>query len=342
MERETGTYRVGLTYNLKSGKAQKHEDDEAELDDRQTVDAIAQAIRSAGCEVVLMEATGQIVQMLDHQKIDIVFNFAEGLKGRGREAQVPALLNLMGIPFTGSDETTLGVALDKALAKRVVAYDGIRTPRFQVFFTGQEPINPKLGFPVIVKPNSEGSSKGIQEKAIAHTPEEVRKLVGYLVREYHQPALVEEFIHGREFTVGLIGNGENLQVLPVMEIHFQKGGEEGFYSYRVKKHADEFTRTTCPAKLDPKQKKAIEQFARKVFQVLECKDVARIDLRWNDKDGRPTFIEINPLPGLIDGYSDLTLIARAAGMPYPQLILSILNAALLRQGMAPVQNRGGE
>jgi len=324
---------VALTYNLKKNENKLNEDDEAELDDLETVTDIKLALEAAGCEVILLEATSKIVNTIQDKNIDIVFNFAEGLKGRGRESQIPALLNMLSIPFTGSDETTLGVALDKSLAKRIVAYEGIKTPKFQVFFTGKEVLNKKLKYPLIVKPNAEGSSKGIIDTSIAKNDEELYLLVNRIITNYNEPALVEEYIDGREFTVGLLGNGEDLEVLPIMEINFDNTNGTGFYSYNVKKNSEALTSYTCPASLSAKEEKIIKNFAKKIFDCLECKDVARIDLRVSSIDNKPYFIEINPLPGLIDGFSDLTLIWRSMGRDYKDLIKRILNEALKRNKM---------
>lgn len=333
---ETKTpYTIALTYNLKKGKPSLNEDDEAEFDTLETVCRIRSAIEKTGCRVILMEATRSIVQAIQSQPVDMVFNFAEGLKGRGRESQVPALLSLLSIPFTGSDETTLGVGLDKALSKRIVSTERIKTPRFQVFHTAGDPLRKTLRFPLIVKPNAEGSSKGILETSLAEDESQLRRLVSRILVQYEEPALVEEYIPGREFTVGLLGNGSAVEILPPMEILFHNS-DTPFYSYRVKKHADVLIDYRCPADLDPALEKKIRKTALKIFSVLQCRDVARIDLRVSDRDGEPYFIEINPLPGLVDGYSDLTLIARAVGMDYDRLIRRILNEALCRHGMDPV------
>jgi D-alanine-D-alanine ligase len=330
------TLKVGLTYNLRRNVPTANEDDQAEYDDLETVLQIKTALEEAGCEVLLMEATSGIVSILQSQDVDIVFNFAEGLKGRGREAHIPALLNLLSIPFTGSDETTLAVALDKALTKIIVSHANVRTPNFQLFFGKNDKLKKSLKFPLIVKPNAEGSSKGIIDNSIATNHEELASLVERVTSLYKQPALVEEYIEGREFTVGILGNGDSLEVLPILEAHFDKSGSRGFYSYRVKKHSSNFVAYTCPASLTPGEEKSIKKLAVNVFKALQCNDVARIDLRVSAADNKPYFIEINPLPGLADGFSDLPLIAKTAGMEYNQLIIRILNEALVRYGMDTV------
>lgn len=327
---------VALTYNLKKNESNLNEDDEAEFDDLETVNDIKLALEAIGCEVILLEATSEIVNTIQDRNIDIVFNFAEGLKGRGRESQIPALLNMLSIPFTGSDETTLGVALDKSLAKRIVAYDNIKTPKFQVFFNGKEKLNKKLKYPLIVKPNAEGSSKGIIDTSVAKNNEELYFLINRIITNYNTPALVEEYVDGREFTVGIFGNDDDLEVLPIMEINFDNTNGTGFYSYNVKKNSKNLTSYICPANLSTKEQKLIISFAKKIFNALECKDVARIDLRVSNIDGKPYFIEINPLPGLVDGFSDLTLIWKSMGREYKNLIKRILNESLKRYGMSTI------
>lgn len=328
-------YTVGLTYNLRKG-AVTTEDEEAEFDDYSTVEAIKSAIEGLGCNVVLLEATSEIISEIPKHNIDIVFNFAEGLRGRGREAQIPALLNLLRIPFTGSDETTLGVALDKALAKKVVTFSRVKTPKFQVFFSAEDKLHRNLKFPLIAKPNAEGSSKGIMDKAKVENLSELKEAVARIVDVYKQPALVEEFIEGREFTVGVLGNGESIEMLPILEAKFLDTGKFGFYSYHVKKHCHDYAEYSCPADITGEMAKKIRRMAIKVYNALECKDVARIDIRYSTAENEPYFIEINPLPGLQPGFSDLPTIAQAAGISYPELIKKILNSALLRYGMKPI------
>jgi D-alanine-D-alanine ligase len=328
-------YVIALTYNLKNESNLKNDDDEAEFDSIETVKAIQAAIEKTGCQVIPMEAKRSIVSEIQNQQVDMVFNFAEGLKGRGRESQVPALLNFLSIPFTGSDETTLAIGLDKALSKRIAITENIRTPKFQIFFESSAILKKSLKFPLIVKPNAEGSSKGILDASIANDEPSLRKLINRILTSYEEPAIVEEYIPGREFTIGLLGNGKSVEVLPPMEILFEKD-ENPFYSYNVKKHSKTLVRYECPAKIDSKLERKIKKLALKIFSTLQCRDVARIDIRVSDKDGEPYFIEINPLPGLIDGFSDLTIIARSASMEYDQLIQRILNEALNRYGMNEV------
>jgi D-alanine-D-alanine ligase len=262
-------------------------------------------------------------------KIDLVFNIAEGLSGRNREAQVPALCELCGIPYTGSDAATLALALDKALAKRLLRQHGILTPAFQVMTTGREKLSAMLRYPLIVKPIAEGSSKGIAAKGVVDDEHALRKIVRELIDKYKQPALIEEYISGREFTVGLLGD-RRPRVLPPMEILFKDhSNKRPVYDYEVKQDWPKYVYYQCPAKLTPQELKAVERAARETFQALDCRDVGRVDLRM-DSQGNVYVLELNPLPGLTPEHSDLVLIGKAAAMDYRTLIAEILAGGLKR------------
>ncbi len=318
--------RVGFTYNM---KREKESDDEAEWDPPETIQAIADAIMSYGHALVQLEATQDLPRILAEADIDVVFNIAEGLQGRNREAQVPALCELLGIPYTGSDSATLAIALDKALAKKVLKQHGILTPEFQLFETGREKLNPALKFPVIVKPNTEGSSKGIAGTSVVDDEQQMRALVKTLLEKYRQPALVEEYIPGREFTVGLLGD-RRPRVLPPMEIMFKdRSNERPVYDFQVKQEWEKHVEYKCPAPLTPAELRSLERAARATFEALDCRDVARVDLRMN-KDGHVYVLEVNPLPGLTPDYSDLVMISQAAGIDYRMLIGEILAGGLKR------------
>jgi D-alanine-D-alanine ligase len=317
--------RVGFTYNVK----RSHDgDDEAEWDPPETIIAIANALARQGHIVVHLEATPDLPRVLAEADVDLIFNIAEGVEGRNREAQVPALCELLGIPYTGSDSATLAIALDKALGKKVLLQHDILTPRFQLMESPRERLSPDMRFPLIVKPNAEGSSKGIGSTSVVDTEEELRAAVKLCVDRYRQPALVEEYIAGREFTVGLLGD-KRPRVLPPMEIRFKKDTARPVYDYSVKQEWEEHVFYECPAKLTEAEQKAIEKIARATFWALDCRDVARVDMRM-DNEGRIYVLEVNPLPGLTPGYSDLVLIAKAIGMEYDQLIAEIMVGGLRR------------
>lgn len=318
--------RVGFTYNVKRST---DGDDEAEWDPPETIIAIANALARQGHIVVHLEATPDLPRVLAEADVDMIFNIAEGVEGRNREAQVPALCELLGIPYTGSDSATLAIALDKALAKKVLLQHDILTPRFQLMESVRERLSPEMKFPLIVKPNAEGSSKGISGTSVVDNEEELRAAVKFVLETYRQPALVEEYISGREFTVGLLGD-KRPRVLPPMEIKFKNEDvERPVYNYEVKQEWEDHVYYECPPKLTEAEQKAMEKTARATFWALDCRDVARVDVRM-DKDGRVWVLEVNPLPGLTPDYSDLVLISNAVGMTYDQLIAEIMVGGLRR------------
>ena len=329
----TKLLQVGLTYNLKKGVKSEAADNEAEYDNIETVLAIKNALESSDFEVELMEATKELPAKLASHTVDIVFNIAEGIQGRGREAQVPALLNYFQIPFTGSDETTLCIALDKALTKRVLATYHIRTPKYRIIKADEQKWGGSFTYPAIVKPNAEGSGKGISDVAIVTGAQELRSLVSKNISLYKQDMLVEEYIGGREFTVGIIGNGIDTKVFPPMEIvYLDQQNEYQIYSYNVKQNYKKLISYECPAVVTPETETEILSTARKIYEILACRDFARIDFRLS-KEGKLYFIEINPLPGLAPGYSDFPMIAEFNGMDYASLVRNILLCALKRHDL---------
>ncbi|MCI0570541.1 MAG: ATP-grasp domain-containing protein [Myxococcaceae bacterium] len=330
--RKSGPLKVGFAYNVKRIKPtwDASEDSEAEYDAPSTLQAIREAIASWGHEVVDLEATSELPSVLATTPVDVVFNIAEGFKGRNRESQVPAILELLDIPYTGSDPATLSIALDKALAKKVVRQAGILTPTFQLMTTGKERLIKEFtSFPLIVKPVAEGSSKGVVSKSVCHSEQELREVVRELVQKYRQPALVEEYVAGREFTVGLLGE-RRPKVMPPMEIIFlDKGEKTPVYSFQHKLDWNDRIRYDAPAKVDTATLERLRSASRGAFMALGCRDVARIDFRMDER-GRVYFIECNPLPGLTPGWSDLVLIGQGCGMDYRTLIGEILSGAIRR------------
>ncbi len=318
--------KVGLAFNMKRSDTTS-DDSEAEYDSPRTIQAITEAIEGYGHQVVPLEATGDFPRALLASGVDIVFNLAEGIRGRNREAQVPSLCELMNIPYTGSDPATLSLCLDKGLGKRLLREQGIETPAFQVLVTGREKLRP-FRFPVIVKPNAEGTSKGITRKSVVDDEAGIRAAARELIDRYDQPALVEEYITGREFTVGLLGE-RRPRVLPAMEVIFLRTTARPVYDYECKQHWERHVRYECPAELTKEQERTMERVSRATFMALGCRDVARVDLRLAP-DGRIWVIEVNPLPGLTPEYSDLCLIASGAGMDYKTLIGEILAGGVKR------------
>lgn len=326
-----GALRVGLAFNVKRVKPGFGgvDDDEAEYDSPTTIQAIRDAIASHGHDVVDLEATPELASTLGSLGVDVVFNVAEGLRGRNRESQVPALCELLSIPYTGSDAATLALALDKGLAKRICRQAGVLTPDWFFMVTGKEKIPRGFEFPLIVKPVAEGSSKGVLGSAVARDERELRDKAAAIAARYRQPALIERFLTGREFTVALLGERKP-RVLPPMEIVFtRKDIEHPVYEFDHKLEPTADIRYESPAKITPEQRKDIESVARDAFIALGCRDVARVDLRL-DARGRANFVECNPLPGLTPDWSDICLIGKGVGMDYRTLIGEILAPAIRR------------
>jgi D-alanine-D-alanine ligase len=319
----------------------------AEWDSPETINAIRAAIELRH-EVLPVEADERAMQKLLENRPDFAFNMAEGLYGVSREAHMPAILEMLQIPYLGSDPLTLGLCLDKARTKEILSYHRIPTAPFTVVRSQEEFEDARVRFPAIVKPLHEGSSKGITNSSVARTTSDLQREVTRVLTTYRQPALIEEFLPGREFTVAVLGNGEKARCLPVVEINYEvfPAGVNPIYGYEAKwiwdtpeNPLDIFT---CPAVLDPRLKEQIETICLKAFHVLSCRDWARIDLRL-DARGEPKIIEVNPLPGVLpkpEENSCFPKAARAAGMQYDELILAVLDVALERVGLLkPVKER---
>jgi D-alanine-D-alanine ligase len=317
--------RVGLAFNMKRVASEGGDDREAEYDSPETIEAVAKAIESHGHTVAPLEANNDFPRALLTSGVDVVFNIAEGIRGRNREAQVPSLCELMGVPFTGSDSATLSICLDKGLAKRLLK--DVDTPEWQVLVSGREKLR-AFKYPVIVKPNAEGTSKGITGKCVVDDEAGVREVAREIIERYGQPALVEEYVFGREFTVGLLGE-RRPRVLPPMEVAFLNPSERPVYDYECKQDWQRFVRYQVPATVTKEELRAIERACRTTFTTLGCRDVARVDLRLTPT-GKVYVIEVNPLPGLTPDYSDLCLIANGTGMDYRTLIGDILSGAIKR------------
>lgn len=330
--------KVGLAFNMKRTPSHDGDDREAEYDPPETIEAITKAIESFGHTVVPLEATPDFPRALVSSGVDVVFNIAEGIQGRNREAQVPSLCELIGVPYTGSDSATLSICLDKGLSKRLLK--DVDTPEFQVLITGREKLK-ALRYPVIVKPNAEGTSKGITHKSVVDDEAALREVAREIIEKYGQPALVEEYIFGREFTVGLLGE-KRPRVLPPMEVVFLSPTDRPVYDYACKQSWQKHVRYDVPAQLTKDELRNIERVCRATFAALGCRDVARVDLRLAS-NGKVYVIEVNPLPGLTPDYSDLCLIASGASLDYRTLIGEILSGAIKRwrekQGETP-RNEG--
>ncbi len=319
--------RVALVFNLKKVPLTVSDRD-AEYDSRETVDVIAGSIESLGHTVIRIEANADLPCALLAAGADLVFNIAESRGSRGREGHVPALCELMGFPYTGSDQTTLAVALDKALAKTVLMQNGVATPRFRLARSVEEARDLDLAYPVIVKPNHEGSSIGVLPDSVAQTREDVLRLVERILVRYSQPAIVEECLQGAEFTAGFIGAGEP-EALPLLEIQFLDPARPPIYDIELKQDPPDQVRHICPSRVPTALSEEIIALARRAYHALSCRDIGRVDVRL-DGNGRPQVLEVNPLPGLAPRYSDVCKMTEALGWTHPELISELMAPALKR------------
>ena len=326
--------KVGITYNLKKDFSQRENqpiDLLEEFDSEETIDAIREVLESEGHEVIKLGGDRGLIDRVRQGPIDIVFNIAEGLEGRNREAHIPALLEFLSIPYTGSDPLTLSLALDKAMAKRVVMSQNIPTPRSKKIERMNDLDGLDLHYPLFIKLCYEGSSKGVRLDSKILDPRSLGEKTRSLLETYGSPVLVEEFVKGPEFTVGVLGNHDPF-ILGVMQIEI-KGNppEESIYSLEIKREWEEKVRYHCPPSIDQNLLKKIEEVALRSYRALECRDVSRVDIRVGE-DRTPYFLEINPLPGLSPVYGDLVIMARSMGWDYARLVKTIFHQALKRYG----------
>lgn len=336
--------RIAVLENLQHNAPQSNQeapDCWAELGTRDEADGIVQALERAGHVAAFFEGNASLLELLPKFQPDLCFNICEGHFGESRECHVPALLEMLRLPYTGSGVLALALTLDKALTQRVLASYGLPTPPHQLFEMPEEPLDPGLCFPLFVKPVREGSSKGVSKDSIVRDERQLRDRVAWTISTYRQPALVERFIRGREITVGVLGNrapggdpANGLVALPPFEILF---GDtlEGVYENVIKSSTPDGwvagINYQCPAVLDDKRWSELERLAKVAFLHTGCRDYARVDFRLDaDNDLRPYVLEVNPLPGMVREWSDIAFEATAAGMSYDDLILSIVDHAIRR------------
>ena len=326
--------RIGLSFDLKE-KVSPVEDnlpDDAfeEYDYPATIDFIAKSIESSGHSVIRLGGGREFLQNILVEQVDIVFNISEG-RGtfRSREAQVPSVLEMLNIPYTGSDPECLAVCLDKPLTKQLVAAAGVATPAWRVIKNGKELDSISwrdVTFPVIMKPAFEGSSKGVRLNSVAHNSEQAIGIARQVLEMYRQPVMMEGFVSGDEITVGVLGNPP--RVIGIMRILPRKKTDYFVYSLEVKRDWKVLVDYECPAGYNKAISESISASSLRAFNSLECRDFARVDFRLGS-DGVPYFIEINPLPGLGD-YSDLVIMAIKMGWSHEGLIQAVLNTAMER------------
>jgi D-alanine-D-alanine ligase len=327
--------RVGLAYDLKQAiQSNRAAPDDAleEYDSPATIEYIRKALEGAGHSVINLGGGTEFIHNILQETVDIVFNIAEGRGNyRSRESQVPAILEMLDIPYTGSDPECLAICLDKPLTKKLVALEGIPTPEWRVINNKKELEETSwdgFPFPAIAKPAYEGSSKGVHGKSLIDTEAQVYDIVGELLNVYEQPVMVEQFIDGDEVTVGVLGNSPHKIIVGMMRILPRKHGGRFVYSVEVKRDWRNLVDYEAPANLKAEIQKQMVKNSFKTFEVMGCRDFARIDFRVS-KDGIPYMLEINPLPGLGD-YSDLIIMALKLGWSHEGLIVAVFNAALER------------
>ena len=329
--------KIGLTYDLRDDYLDMGYSDEetAEFDRESTVAALEGALRQCGHETDRIGSARSLVQRLAAgDRWDLVFNFAEGLRGIAREAQVPAILDVYGIPYTFSDPLTLSLTLHKGMTKRVLRDGGLPTPQFLEIRTLADLAGLDLAFPLFAKPLAEGTGKGIDDRSVVPDAAQLRARCADLLARFNQPVLVETYLPGREFTVGITGTGDEAVVLGTLEIILLDGAEGGAYTYTNKEFCEELVEyRPVDSSLDPAVRQA-EETALAAWRLLECRDGGRIDLR-SDAHGVPQLMELNPLAGLHPEHSDLPMIATAVGLPYHELIRRIVDSAALRVGAEP-------
>ena len=348
--------RVAVLANLKKNAPHwdgMPDDQWDDLDSESTVMALVDAIKTGGYEAEFFEGDLALVNHLTRFKPDICFNICESHFGDAREAQVPALLEMMRIPYTGSKVLALALALDKPMTKRVLTYHDLPTPDFQSFERADEPLDPKMKYPLFVKPSREGTGMGVSKKSIVHNEVELREQVDVLIKKYHQTVLVESYIEGREVTVGMVGNlvgpvgrrlpqnldapriQAGLRFFPTLEVDLRPYEEtDTVYSNRLKVELAADLTYLCPAPLDPEMVDELNWLAAAAFRVTGGLDVSRVDFRLDaHNNNKPYILEINPLPGLSPGISDIVIEAAADGVGHTELVLSILHTAMRRYKM---------
>lgn len=321
--------RIGLTYDLQRDYLQmgfSHED-AAEFDRDDTIDSLEAAIAKAGFET---DRIGNIYRLGERlsagERWDLVFNIAEGAYGLSRESQVPALLDAYRVPYTFSDPLVLAVALHKGVTKTIARSLDVATPDFFVVHTPGDVAKVNLPYPLFAKPVAEGTSKGVSSRSKIENIQSLRAVCDELLAKFNQPVLVEAFLPGREFTVGILGTGDSARSVGVLEVHYRRGAEAFAYTFTNKENCEELIDYRLAK--DSLSREA-EQIALKLWKGLHCRDGGRVDLRVG-AGGRPEFMEVNPLPGLHPEHSDLPIMCAQGGIPYEQLIKGIIDSALDR------------
>jgi D-alanine-D-alanine ligase len=355
-------WKVAVLANIKDDSHPKPEgvppDAFADFDHIETINSIRAAIETDGHQTVFIQADEELPFALKEGRPDICFNIAEGLGGDAREAQVPALLEMLHIPYTGSRVLANGISLDKTLTKRIWRDRRLPVASFQEFAVGDEPLRAELEFPLFVKPAREGTGMGVDMNAIVNNEKELRERAEYIINTYQQPALVETFLPGREFTVGILGRADaklysrhpewyekdGFHRFPILELDMTRSVTPMVYSQEAKsKEVGEEGAPGyfCPAKIEPELEKKLKYYALRAHLLLGALDISRTDIRL-DEQGNPRVMETNTLPGLTPNYSDLCLQSAAEGIRYEDLILEILYLGASRWGMVEPRDTNGD
>jgi len=334
--------RIGLTYDLRSEYLALgySEDETAEFDRDETIHGIESALQRLGHETDRIGHVRRLVERLAAgHRWDLVFNIAEGLIGIGREAQVPALLDAYGIPYTFSDPLVMSLTLHKGMTKRVIRDAGIPTCVFSTVAAPSEVAAVAFGPPYFIKPVAEGTGKGVSIRSIVRRRKELPEACARLLQTYRQPVLVERFLPGREFTVGITGTGARAQVLGTMEVLLLPTAEPGVYSYHNKENFEKLVRYRLMRPLEDPLIAAVEDIALRAWRTLGCRDAGRLDIRC-DARGRPQFMEVNPLAGLHPEHSDLPIICSLVGVTFDRLVARIVESASERIPPSTVARSG--
>jgi D-alanine-D-alanine ligase len=320
--------KIGLTYDLRTDYLNQGYslEETAEFDKESTIEGIEQAIQKSGFQTERIGHVKNLMQaLLKGRTWDLVFNVAEGLYGEGRESLVPALLDAYKIPYVFSGPVTLGISLNKAFAKQVVRDSGVNTPAFHVVAQLSDLSDINLAYPLFAKPVSEGTGKGIDSASVIQSKNELDKVCANLLKKFNQPVLVEEFLPGKEFTVGVLGSGIDAYVPGAMEIVYKKD-TENIYSYNNKENYEDCVEYHA---VKGELFEACKDVALKAWRALNCQDGGRIDVK-TDKNGKLSFIEVNPLAGLNPVVSDLPILCKLNDISYQEIIDTILKSAMKR------------
>jgi len=323
--------KIGFSYNHKDDHTlhEAHlEDTAAEYEESDTIDAIHEALKNISHKIVHLPCNLDFVEKVLKEKPDVVFNIAEGYGGRNREGYAPTIYDMYSIPYTGSDALSLSLTLDKAHTKRIFRSENIPTPDFKLVSNVNDLIKINFDFPMFVKPAREGTSKGIRNHSKVNDFAQLEKQVKWVIDNYKQPALVEKFVHGREFTSGVLEN-DSKNLLPIVEVIF-KEGKSPFYSYECKLNVEETLE--CPANISDELMKKINEYTLTVYNLLDLRNLARMDIRVGD-DGIPQILEVNALPGLSPKYSLYPVQARCAGYSYEEMICEIITKTIKTSGL---------